>query len=96
MADRVENLTPENRKVFRGFATPEIWQQMANYGMGRSDSFPSRFDMKSTGEDETLFLEMMMKAFREQEDKKRLERAMGVNERVLMPGDQELIDRGAG
>ena len=95
MADRGP-LTPGNRDVFRGFATPEIWQQMANYGGGRSDSFPSRLDMKTTSPDEVLFLEMMMKAFKEQEDKRRMERAVPGKERVLLPGDQELIDRGAG
>ena len=73
MADRGP-LTQENRAAFRGFATPDIWQQMAKYGMGQGDSFPSRFDMTSTGDDEVLFLEMMMKAFKEQEDKKRLGR----------------------
>jgi hypothetical protein len=95
MADR-GSLTPKNRAEFKGYATPEIWQGMADYGMGRSDSFPSRFDMGTTGEDEVKFLEMMMIAFREQEDRRRLERAKGTKERVLMPGDQALIDRGAG
>ena len=93
MADRGQ-LTPENRAVFKGFATPEIWQQMGQYGAGNSDAFPSRFDMKATSSEEVLFLEMMMKAFKEQEDKRRMEKAMGVKEQIAPTGDPLLTEAG--
>ena len=80
MADRGMGgaLSPGNRERFRDeFSTPELWQQMVQYGGGQSDEWPDYRMNPVTGkgwglESQTDFMEMLMEAFRKQEDERRL------------------------
>ena len=80
MADRGMGgaLSRENRATFRDvYATPGLWQQMGAYGSGRSEEWPDFRINPATGkqwerESETIFMEMLMSAFKKQEDERRL------------------------
>ena len=81
MMPRNPILNEENRERFRGYIAPEIWQQMARYGMGRGSSFPGTADIPhQPGESE--FLVMMLKAYKEQEDEKRRKRLLAGTEYI--------------
>lgn len=80
MADRGIGgaLSRENRDTFRDvYSTPELWQQMRSYGGGQSEEWPNFRLNPITGEawkheNQMEFMEMMMEAFRRQEDERRL------------------------
>jgi hypothetical protein len=86
---RDPRLSEANRAQFRAFGvTPEMWQQMAQYGMGQSNVFPSYLSLQHSPDDAD-FLSMMMKAFKDQEDKRRAERAKTMSSKDVS-GDEYL------
>ena len=74
---RSSALSEENRSRFRDeFSTPELWEKIRRYGSGQSDEWPDYRMNPVTGSGwgssaQTDFMEMLMQAFREQEDARR-------------------------
>jgi hypothetical protein len=74
---RSNALSQENRSRFRDeFSTPELWQQIRRYGSNQSDDWPdyriNPVTKKGWGSSQqTDFMELLMEAFRKQEDERR-------------------------
>ena len=63
-------LSEQNRAMFRNTIPPEMWRQMAQYGM-KLGEFPDWRSIQGISESEMPMLEALMMAFKDQEDQKR-------------------------
>jgi hypothetical protein len=68
---RGPELTEEKRAMFRNTIPPEMWQQMARYGMGQSDQFPDWRSIGGVSREEMPLLEALMRAFQEEQSARR-------------------------
>ena len=104
MANRnIGPLSQENRSRFRDeFSTPELWQQMSRYGSRQSDEWPDYRMNPVTGRgwessNQTIFMEMLMNAFKEQEDERRSKKAVGKKKKVYSdPQYEEAVNLAGG
>ena len=71
MAVRDPELSAEKRGMFRNSIPPQMWQQMAQYGMGQSDQFPDWRSIQGISEAEMPLLEALMLAFKKEQSARR-------------------------